>query len=87
MNDWALLATVVLGYASQWAKAHKETPTWIVQVSTFAIAFGFYAAGDHNVVSNSQWFRDGIVWAFSALGWGSLAGNTRLAPKTDSIGG
>lgn len=87
MNDWTFIASVVLGYITQLVKAHKNIPTSLAQVVAFAIAFGFYAAGHHDTPLADVWFRDGVAWALAVLGWSSVAGASKLAPKTDSIGG
>jgi predicted benzoate:H+ symporter BenE len=83
--DLNMAAIAVVGWLAQFAKAHKQIPTALVQGVLLGIGFAFYAYG-HRDPAAENWLRDGIMWAFGLPGFASVAAGVKLAPQTDSIG-
>ena len=82
--DWTTVASLAVAWVGQVLKSLKSFPTAAAQAITFAVAFAFYAVGNHYSATDVEWFQNGVVWALAALGVGSLAGHVKLAPATDS---
>lgn len=87
MEQWQGQAAIVaaIGYFGQWLKSIKAIPTWLAQVImavSAVAAFALLKLPLHGHVS--EWLREAIGFALTALGVASLSAGVKLAPKTDS---
>lgn len=82
--DWSVIASLLLGWLGQQAKAFKNIPTPAAQAGMFLIAIGIYAFQYHPTFTDDQWLKNGIAWAMAVLGFSSVTAATGIAPKTDS---
>jgi hypothetical protein len=85
--DYSAVSTLLIGYAAQWAKAHKKVPTVLVQLACMGATFGLYAIEFHYSAANSSWLVNGVSRAMAAVGAASFSAASGIAPKTDSFGG
>ena len=87
MEQWQGQAAIVaaIGYFGQWLKSIKAIPTWLAQVATVLSAVAAFAILQVPQAGHvSEWLRDAIGFAVTALGVASLSAGVNLAPKTDS---
>jgi len=73
--DPVTLATLLVGYAGQYAKAHPKFPVWAAQAIMLAVGMGCYILA-HPPVGDYVYWRDGLP------GIASTAASIGAAPKT-----
>jgi len=79
--DPVTLATLLVGYAGQYAKAHPKFPVWAAQAIMLGAGIGCYVLA-HPPVGDYVYWRDGILFAFGLPGIASTAASIGAAPKT-----
>lgn len=77
-----------IGYVLQWAKALKEWRTDVAQAVVAVLCFGVYAAFHHPAAwpPAQAWLQEAAKWTIITMGIASIAGSTKGAPQTNTLG-